>query len=235
MVVAVVGLAVYLLLPRTKSSGDGVADGGSGASQTPTTSSAFAAPIDPPPCRTSLTVTDAPEDSEILMRVGQSPADIDRMPVGVRLELVATAEGYDSSRAVVPAGAAWSKGANGRPRFELPIELERTKAKPGHETPWPAGEPGSEIGGRGTGAPGVLHVTTSPRGAELWLLAGLGPSATVDDLAACDSDVDILVAGPRALRKRIHLPAAAFVADATKGTNVRSARVSVGARGDDKK
>ena len=177
-------------------------------------------------CRTSLVLADAPEGSEILLRVGQSPADIDRMPVGVRLEFVATADGYEPKRAVLPAGQAWEKAANGRPRFELGVQLERTKAKAEQFDAWPAGEPGSVVGGVGSGAVGVVHVVSSPQGAEVWLLAGLGPRAALDDIVPCDVDVDILVAGPGTLRRRIHLTAAQFIVDPAKPPVWRTARVS---------
>ena len=39
--------------------------------------------------------------------MGQAPVDIDHMPVGARLEFVATAEGYAPKRTVVPAGYVW--------------------------------------------------------------------------------------------------------------------------------
>ena len=174
-------------------------------------------------------MTDAPEGSEILLRVGQSPADIDRMPVGVRLEFVASAEGYEPKRAVVAAGGAWDKGANGRPRHELTVQLERSKAKPGQPDAWPPGEPGSVIGGSGNGAGGVVHLVSSPQGAEVWLLAGLGPRETVDDLAACDVDVDLLIAGPKLFRKRLHVLASQFQPDPAKPGGWRTARISAAA------
>lgn len=169
-----------------------------------------------PQCRTSLVVSNAPDDSEILLRAGQAPVDIEHMPVGVRLEFVATADGFAPKRVVIPQGTAWDTGAGGKPRFELGIQLDKSKAKPGQVDPWPPGEPGSEVGGKGNGVPGTVHAISTPKGAELWLLAGLGPSATVDDLAACDTDVDVLAAGPKTYRKRVHVAAAQFQPDAAR-------------------
>jgi hypothetical protein len=56
---------------------------------------------------------------------------------------------------------------------------------------------------------------STPRGAEVWLLAGIGPAARVEQLP-CDKDVDVLVAGPTTLRKRLHAAGADFVPDPTQ-------------------
>ncbi len=178
-----------------------------------------------PQCHASLVVGDAPEDAEILLRAGQAPIDIDRMPAGARLEFVATAEGYAPKRAVVPADAAWDHtGPGGKPRFELAIQLDKSKARHGAVDKWPPGEPGSEVGGKGD--PGVVHVVASPKGAEVWVLAGLGPSAQIDDLIDCDHDADVLVAGPGTYRKRLHVAGSSFVAEPGAPAGVRTARVS---------
>lgn len=168
-----------------------------------------------PKCKVALVLTDVPANAEILLRVGQAPLDVERMPVGTRLELVATAEGYAPRRAVIKGESHWDKGPDGKPRIEVPIQLDPTKAKPGTIDPWPAAEPGSQVGG--SGAPGTVHVVSNVRGAEVWLLAGLGPEARIDQLR-CDGDIDVLLAGPPALRKRLHVgekDVAATEADAT--------------------
>lgn len=182
-----------------------------------------------PQCRTSLVVSDAPEESEILVRVGQAPADIANLPVGVRLEFVAMAEGFVPKRAVIPLGTAWDpSGPNGKPRFELAVQLDKSKLKPGQLDPWPTPEPGAtDVGGKGVGPPGVVHAISTPKGAEIWLLAGLGPSSSVDDLIACDADVDLLVVGAKSFRRRIRVTAAEFVPNATK-PGWRIARTSLG-------
>jgi len=163
----------------------------------PLPSSSSAPPV--PKCKATVVATDVPQGAEVLWRVGQAPTDVERMPVG-RLEFVATAEGHVPKRAVVPAGAAWDTGGDGKPRFELAVQLEPAK-KAGTVEPWPPGEPGAAVGGNG--APGTVHLVTTPRGAEVWLLVGLGPEARVERLK-CDAEVDVLVAGPGAFRKRLH-------------------------------
>jgi hypothetical protein len=170
----------------------------------------------PTACNASLVVTGVPPHAEVLLRAGQAPLDVEKMPVGARLEFVATAEGYAPKRVVVPAGAPWDTGADGKPRFEAAVQLDKSKGRPGGD-PWPPGEPGSEVGGQGP--PGTVRVVASPRGAEVWMLAGIGPEARVDQLR-CDRELDILVAGPTTFRKRLHVSASEFEADAQ--TSVRS-------------
>jgi len=169
----------------------------------------------PPACRGTLIFSNVPPRAEVLVREGQAPVDVDKMPVGARLEFVATAEGYAPKRVVVPSGASWDTGADGKPRFEAAVQLDRA-SKAGAD-PWPAGEPGSEVGGQGP--PGTVHVVATPRGAEIWMLAGLGPEARIEQMR-CDRDLDVLVAGPTALRKRMHVPARDFRPETPSGPMV---------------
>jgi hypothetical protein len=155
-----------------------------------------------PRCKVALVVSDVPANAEILLRMGQAPLDVERMPVGTRLEFVATAEGYSPRRAVIKAEAPWDKTPEGKPRIDVPIQLDPTKAKAGAVDSWPAAEPGSQVGG--SGSPGTVHVVSNVRGAEVWLLAGLGPDARIEQLR-CDADIDVLLAGPPQLRKRLHV------------------------------
>jgi hypothetical protein len=157
-------------------------------------------------CRATLVVTDVPTGAEVLVRSGLAPVDAERVPTGARLEFVALADGYAPRRGVVPQGASWDT-PNGRPRFELPIVLEKSRAKTGALDPWPPAEPGSVVGGQG--APGTVHVVTSPRGAEVWMVAGGGPEAKIESLP-CSAAMDLLVAGAQQgqpLRRRLHVEA----------------------------
>jgi len=155
-----------------------------------------------PRCKVALVVSDVPANAEILLRMGQAPLDVERMPVGTRLEFVATAEGYSPRRAVIKAEAPWDKTPEGKPRIDVPIQLDPTKAKAGTVDSWPVAEPGSQVGG--SGSPGSVHIVSNVRGAEVWLLAGLGPEARIEQLR-CDGDIDVLLAGPPQLRKRLHV------------------------------
>jgi hypothetical protein len=170
-------------------------------------------------CLATLLLTDIAPHAEVLLREGQAPVDVEKMPVGARLEFVATAEGYAPKRVVVPAGASWDNGADGKPRFEAAVQLDRSRAKPGANDPWPAGEPGSEVGGQGP--PGTVRVVATPRGAEVWLLAGIGPEARIEQLR-CDKDLDVLLAGPTTFRKRLHVQPGQFVPEENRGASAKA-------------
>jgi hypothetical protein len=169
---------------------------------------ASASPKAAPSCIGTLVVTDVPAHAEALLHAGQAPVDVEKMPVGARLEFVVTAEGYLPRRVVVPAGATWDRGADGKPRFEAAAQLDKSRSKPGTNDPWPAAEPGSEVGGQGP--PGTVHVVATPRGAEVWMLAGIGPEVRIDQLR-CDQDIDVLIAGPTTFRRRLHVAPSDFV------------------------
>ncbi len=150
-------------------------------------------------CKAALVITDAPAGSEILLRKGQAPVDVERMPIKTRLEFVATAEGFAPRRAVVLSTAQWDQRKP--PRYDLAVQLEASKVKAPALDPWPSGEPGTDVGGEGE--PGTVHVVSAPPGAEIWLLAGLGPEARIDRLK-CDEGVEVLVAGSQ-IRKRLRV------------------------------
>jgi hypothetical protein len=168
-------------------------------------------------CRATLVVTDVPTGAEVLVRSGLAPVDAERVPTGARLEFVALADGYAPRRGVVPQGAPWDT-PNGRPRFELPIVLEKSRAKSGALDPWPPAEPGSVVGGQG--APGTVHVVTSPRGAEVWMVAGGGPEAKIESLP-CGAAMDLLVAGTQQgqpVRRRLHVEASSLTPEPSSHT-----------------
>ncbi|MGD0530248.1 MAG: hypothetical protein ABSE49_34255, partial [Polyangiaceae bacterium] len=213
------GYAIWRLLPGVMA--------GHGPAPTPSVSAAPAPPM-PTSCKATLIVGDVPPHAEVLLRSGQAPVDVPDMPVGTRLEFVATAEGYAPKRVVVPAGASWDNGPDGKPRYEAGVQLEKSKARAGANDPWPAGEPGSEVGGQGP--PGTVHVVATPRGAEVWMLVGTDPAAHIEQLR-CNQDFDILVAGPTTFRKRLRVSGGDFVEETTPGAPppkvpTRVARVS---------
>jgi hypothetical protein len=181
----------------------------------------------PATCAGTLVISDVPPHAEALLRAGQAPVDVERMPVGARLEFVATAEGYAPRRVVVPAGASWDTGPDGKPRYEAAAQLEKSRVKLGANDPWPAGEPGSEVGGQGP--PGTVRVVSTPRGAEIWMLAGIGPEVRIDQVR-CDQELDVLLAGPTTFRKRLHVTPTDFVpAEGNDGKSGIEARDRAGA------
>ncbi len=127
------GAYAIMLLPRGGASGrqDPQSPTGSASSVGPASST----------CIQTLVVSDVPPHAEVLVRKGQAPVDVDRMPVGARLEFVATAEGFAPKRVVVPAGAAWDSGPDGKPRYEAAVQLSTSRRpRMARTDPWPAGE-----------------------------------------------------------------------------------------------
>jgi hypothetical protein len=168
-------------------------------------------------CRATVVVTDVPQGAEVLLRSGAAPVDVERVPAGARLEFVALADGFAPRRGVVPQGTAWD-APNGKPRFELPIQLEKSHAKGGALDPWPAAEPGTVVGGQG--APGTVHVVTSPRGAEVWMVAGGAPEAKLESLP-CGAGRELMVAGTQQgqpLRRRLRVEAARLTPEPSANT-----------------
>jgi hypothetical protein len=201
--VAAGGFAVWQLRPAEMKPAD--------RAPPPAVASALA-PRAAAACKATLVVTDVPVKAEVLLRQGQAPVDVEKMPVGTRLEFVATAEGFAPKRVVVPAGATWDTGPDNKPRFETAVQLDKSTAKAGANDPWPPAELGTEVGGQGP--PGTIHVVATPRGAEVWMVAGMGPEARVEQLR-CDHDVDVLLAGPGPYRKRLRVAGGDFAIDAS--------------------
>jgi hypothetical protein len=133
------------------------------------------------------------------------------------------ADGFAPRRGVVPQGAAWDS-ANGKPRFELPIQLEKGRAKSGTIDPWPPADPGTVVGGQGP--PGTVHVITSPKGAEVWMVAGGAPEAKLEALP-CGAGMELLIAGAaqgQPFRRRLRVDAAQLTPEAP--ANAVTAQVS---------
>lgn len=179
-----------------------------------------------PVCEATLTAEGIPLGAELFRRMGAAPIDVPRMPVGARLEWVAIADGFRVRRAVIPAGALWNHGGQGS-RYELAIQLDVSAGR-GLE-PWPSAEPGPQVGGAGN--PGVVHLVTSPPGAEIFLFSGVAPEATLAALG-CDESYELLLAGPRDERRRIVVGSSEFVktTDGTTGIDKRAARVRLNER-----
>ncbi len=177
-------------------------------------------------CKESVGLTDVPPKAEVLLRVGQAPVDIEHMPMAVRLEFVATLDGYSTKRLVVLPDSTWDKGQDGKPRLETAIQLDTLPKHHGKTAPdtWPAAEAGSDVGGKGD--PGTLHIISAPKAAEIWMVAGGGPEAQIDEIPC--GDVDVLLGGPGTYRKKIHVKAADFAAGdpAPNGDTIKIAHVS---------
>jgi hypothetical protein len=158
-------------------------------------------------CKRTIIVSEVPPHAEVLLREGQAPVDVRHLPVGIHLEFVATAEGFAPKRLIVAENASWDNGADGVPRLETAVQLDKSKARPGGVDLWPPPDPGS--GGHGRGQPGTVRVVATPRGAEVWMLVGGSPEAQIIE-DSCEQEAEVLVAGPTTLRKRLHAAASDF-------------------------
>jgi hypothetical protein len=132
-----------------------------------------------------LRVSSSPARAQVLLLIGQSPAVVRGLPLGIAHELVAVSEGRQVAREVVPSDASWTED-NGVLQYELALQLG--EGKPGAErelgptrlprsSSAPAGAPGTP-----TGATGSVRVITSPPGAQVYQLIGFTPDVRVENL-----------------------------------------------------
>lgn len=113
-------------------------------------------------------------NAQVLRFLGQAPLSVDKLPVGVAHEFVATAEGHQPTRALVAANAEWEATAAGA-RYELAMQLAE-------------GSDALELGpsrltsqGSASGS-GTIRVVTTPRGARVYQLVGFSPEVKVENL-----------------------------------------------------
>ncbi|HEX5660169.1 MAG TPA: hypothetical protein VFX59_23405 [Polyangiales bacterium] len=113
-------------------------------------------------------------NAQVLRYVGRAPVSIDKLPVGVAHEFVASAEGHQPTRALVPANAEWEATAEGA-RYELAMQLDE-------------GNDALELGpsrltaqgsAKGTG---TIRVITTPRSARVYQLIGFSPDVKVENV-----------------------------------------------------
>ncbi len=172
-------------------------------------------------CSASVLVEELPADSEVLLKIGTAPGDVEHLDAGSRAELVATSPGYLSKRIVVPPATPWEKGPNGRDRFELAVQLEPAVRGSGEDLwPLPNGTvPAARVRGD-------IHVVTMPPGAELWTPRGSGPAVAIDGLT-CRAAVELLVVswgGGATARQRLRVGANQLTPE--KGQRAVVARVT---------
>ncbi len=159
------------------------------------------------------------------------------MPVGARLEFVATAEGYAPKRVVVPGEVPWDRGPTAnlgsrRPFSSIHRDRMRVRMTRGR---WVSR--GARWAGGGVAGDGARRGHGKPRAARsVWMLAGIAPDARIERLR-CDQDIDVLLAGPSTYRNRLRVRAGDFVPDDSpspsagrSASKARIARVSAKSR-----
>jgi len=134
-----------------------------------------------------LTLLNLPTPHEVLVRLGSPPLKTRPLPTGVRLELIATAPGHATQRLIVPPDAPWTV-VGGRRVHSLEVNLEQAAVDV-----WPAA-PAGVVGG--IGPAGILQVTATPTGTELWLVVAIGDKTSNEVPLYCDGDAHLLVVNP---------------------------------------
>jgi hypothetical protein len=174
-----------------------------------------AAVLPPAPCRARIVVNDLGAETDVFLKAGTAPLELQRTLPTATIEVVASKDGFAPVRAAVPASAAWSI-ANGAAHCDLSIDLQKHAADAG------AIDRGADAGTAnaqaGRGHAGVVRVATTPPGAEIWTLAARGPEAKIDGLP-CGAPADLFLIGSydagRQLRSRLHIEASQFTPDSS--------------------
>lgn len=136
-------------------------------------------------------------NAQVLRLVGRAPVSIEKLPVGIAHEFVATAEGHKPARALVPANSEWEATAEGG-RYELAIQLVEASGSSAREQPNEGGD-GLELGpsrltsqGSAAKGTGTIRVVTTPRSARVYQLVGFSPNVEVDNLPL-DAPQELLI------------------------------------------
>jgi hypothetical protein len=121
-----------------------------------------------------LSVHVSEPNAQVLRYIGRAPVSVDKLPVGVAHEFVASAEGHQPARALVPAHAEWEATAEGA-RYELAMQLsegnDALELGPSRLT--------AQGSAKGTGS---VRVVTTPRSARVYQLVGFSPDVKVENL-----------------------------------------------------
>jgi hypothetical protein len=165
----------------------------------------------PVACEAVLMLDGAASGAEVLRRLGSTPLSV-ALPMHVPLDLVALLDGMATRRVHVDASAPWIADPTA-PRLELPVALEASK-----EAPWPSHSGSLTPLRAGTEATsrGLVHVTSVPIGATLWLEV---EPPTI--LVPCGTPVDLLVvtgAPGHAAPKPVRIEWSAFTGSPPRAT-----------------
>lgn len=138
-------------------------------------------------CLAEIRLKGLPPRHEVLALLGTTPLTTRPLPVGVRLELVATSPGHVAERMIIPADANWVEVTEGDRQLAVDLKLEA-----GLDGGWPAA-PGGDVGG--IGPAGRVHAASSPE-AELWLVVAAGSGNQAGISVPCAHTATLLVVNP---------------------------------------
>ncbi|MBK7395584.1 MAG: hypothetical protein IPJ34_04580 [Myxococcales bacterium] len=145
----------------------------------------------PSSCQASLELENVVKGSEVLRRVGQAPVSF-VVPMRVPLELVVTHEGYVPKRLSVNADAEWAVDGPS-PHLSLEAVMEGNAVASTGTTGFEKFPRTDRHSPPPTdGARGLLTVSATPAGADLWLTVD---PKTLRDLP-CGAPVELLVVAP---------------------------------------
>jgi hypothetical protein len=122
-----------------------------------------------------IDVAVTPADAQIFVFVGRGPALVQDMPVAGPHEFLVFDRGLHPSRAIVPAGATWSKTDNGL-LYELAVQAQAVGAP---SDALDLGSPQTEPASADSRDTGTVRVITNPQGAKVYRFVGVGPTANI--------------------------------------------------------
>ena len=141
------------------------------------------------PVPVDLTINVSEPDAAVWLLLGRTPLDSLPLSSAMVHELRVEHEGYQSIDLRV-TGYEW-KGDEHTRHAEVSATLAAGHSTPPPFPPAPASPPPPGPAGRG-----IVHVDSTPAGAEVWLLIGFGPRATITGLeAGHDYEVKVLKDG----------------------------------------
>ncbi len=129
-------------------------------------------------------------DTQVLLFVGRGPALARDLEVGAGHEFVVLVDGRAATRSVLPAGAEWQR-EEGRARYELAIQASTESVD---RLSLGASALG-EVRSGGDGELGDVRVVTNPPGAKVYVVLGVGPAVTAENVPAGEP-IEVLVYHP---------------------------------------
>jgi hypothetical protein len=146
----------------------------------------------------NLEIRTEPDEAQVFMLAGAAPVQVPRLDIGQRNWILVEKPGYKRERVLVRPDQ-WKPIFGGAPdarethRAEVMVALQPERPEPpGKKPPPPAAGPPDEPPAPAAGRFGQLSVTSSPPGAQVWVLTGYTPSMSLTNLRI-ERDYEFLV------------------------------------------